>query len=173
LLVLSSKSTNGDDRCVGTGGEIVSSYVLVANVEESVAMSCESGSFSIQFEDDQSRIVTCGKTSSRKLTIQGSQDKAKNRRLTSSEQVESRMSGQNPEPIIFPPKRLYRRPLAHIPHPDSLVLRVRNDQLVFRMEQCRRNIVEMSSASIDFPRFRFRHPPQLDLSIITTRDDQR
>lgn len=95
------------------------------------------------------------------------------RERTSSEQVQLGMSGKNPEPIILPPKRLHRRPLAHIPDPNRLILRIRDDQLMLRMEQSDGNIVKVTSAGIDLPRLGFGHPPKLDLTIVTARDDER
>jgi hypothetical protein len=41
------------------------------------------------------------------------------------------------------------------------------------MEQGDGNVIEMSSASIHLPRLGFRHPPELDLTIVTARDNER
>lgn len=82
------------------------------------------------------------------------------------------MSGENPEPVVFPPESLNRRPLCHIPNPDRLVLAGRKDQFVFRVKHCHGDIVEMTSTAIHLPRFGLGHPPQLDLTVVSGRDDQ-
>lgn len=46
-------------------------------------------------------------------------------------------------------------PLAHVPHPNALVLRVAENQLLPRVEQATGDIVVMASASIHFPSFGF------------------
>ena len=61
------------------------------------------------------------------------------------------MSREDPESIMVPPERLNGRPLGHIPHPYRLVLARRQDELMFRVEQGHRDIVEMTSAAIHFP----------------------
>ena len=43
---------------------------------------------------------------------------------------------------------------------------------MFRVEDRIRHIIEMSSARIDFPRFRLAHPPDLDRPIICSGYDQ-
>lgn len=83
------------------------------------------------------------------------------------------MRRQHPEPIMFPPEGLHRRPLGHIPNPDRLVLARRQYKLMARMEHRHRDVVEMPSTAIHLPRSRLGHPPKLDLSIISTRHDER
>ena len=58
-----------------------------------------------------------------------------NAQLTSSKEVESRVSSQNPEAVVFSSEGLYSCPLGHLPHTDTLVLRVTEDELLARMEQ--------------------------------------
>lgn len=40
------------------------------------------------------------------------------------------------------------------------------------MEKSTRDVVEMSSAGIDFPGFRVAHTPEFDLSVVTSRNDK-
>jgi hypothetical protein len=74
---------------------------------------------------------------------------------------------------MFPSKCLYRGPLRKIPNPNSLILSTAHNQLMFRVEDRIRHVIEMSSARIDFPRFRFAHPPDLDRPVICGGYDQR
>src|SRR6266436_5898352 len=92
--------------------------------------------------------------------------------LTCCKKIEIGMRDKRPKPIMFPPKCLYRGPLRKIPNPHSLILSTTHDQLMFRMKHCIRHIIEMSSARIDFPRFRLAHPPDLDRPIICSGYDQ-
>lgn len=92
--------------------------------------------------------------------------------LTSSKQVQVRMRRQHPKPIMLPPKRLHRRPLGHIPHPDRLILPIRQDQLVPRVEETHRDVVEVSAAGVDFPGFGIGHAPEFDLAVVAAGDDE-
>ena len=94
------------------------------------------------------------------------------KRLTSCEEVELWVRGHDPKSIVFSSESLHRCPLCHIPHPDRLILARRQYQLVTRVEHSHRDIIKVTSTTIDFPSFGFRHPPELDLSIITTRYDE-
>ena len=80
-------------------------------------MQAEGRSFSVKLKDNQAAIVAC------------------------REQVELRMSSQDPETIILAAECLYRGPLAHVPYSDSLVLGDGQDQFVFRVEKSGRNAV--------------------------------
>lgn len=82
------------------------------------------------------------------------------------------MSSQYPKPIAFSTESLDRRALRHIPNPNGLVLTAGNDELVFRMEKRRGHIVEMTSASVNFPSPRLAHSPKFYLTVVTGRDDQ-
>ena len=55
---MTSEAPDANDAGVGAGGEVVGADVLVADVEESVAVDRESGSLAVELEDDQSRVVT-------------------------------------------------------------------------------------------------------------------
>lgn len=70
---------------------------------------------------------------------------------TSSKQVEFWVSSKNPEPVVFPPKRLQAGPLGHVPDADRLVLRVRENELLARVEEDARHVVVVTAASVDFP----------------------
>ena len=80
-------------------------------------MQAEGRSLPVKLEDNQAAIVSC------------------------REQIELRMSSQDPETIVFATECLYGGSLAHVPYSDSLVLGDRQDQLVFRVEESGRNAV--------------------------------
>jgi hypothetical protein len=111
LLILSTETTDGDDARVLTVGEVVSANVLVADVEEGVAVRGEGGTLTVELEDDQSRVVTGG------------------------EEVELRVSGEDPEAVVLATEGLNGGALRHVPHADRLVLRVRDDELVLGVEE--------------------------------------
>lgn len=62
------------------------------------------------------------------------------------------MGPQHPEPIMIPAKGLNSGPLGHVPHPDTLVLRVGQDELLARMEDCAGDVVVVAAARIELPR---------------------
>ena len=93
-------------------------------------------------------------------------------RRTSSEEVELGMRRKDPEPVVLPPERLHRRPFAHVPHPNRLVLGITDDELVLGVEQRDRDVVKVPAAGINFPRLGLAHPPELDLPVVAARDDE-
>ena len=80
------------------------------------------------------------------------------------------MGGDNPEPVVLTADGLHARALLHVPHANGLILAVANDELLSRMENNTRNIVEMTTARVHFPGLGIVHTPQLDLAIISSRD---
>ncbi len=70
---------------------------------------------------------------------------------TSSKQVEVWVSPQHPEAIVVPAEGLHSSPFGHIPDPDALVLRVREDELLARVEDSTGHIVVVSAARIQLP----------------------
>ena len=82
------------------------------------------------------------------------------------------MSSEDPETVVFPPERLHRRPLRHIPNPDRLVLAGGEDELVAGVEHGHGHVVKVASAAVDLPRLRLGHAPELDLSVVAARDDE-
>lgn len=78
------------------------------------------------------------------------------------------MSDESPEPVVFSPEGLNGSPLAHIPDSDGLVLGDGEDELVARVEESDADVVEVTSAGVDLPRFGITHSPELDLTIIRT-----
>ena len=82
------------------------------------------------------------------------------------------MRGEDPESIVFPSEGLDCGALCKVPYAHRLVLTTRDDEFVFRMEERIGNIVEMPSARVDLPSFCFAHPPNLNCTVIGSRDDQ-
>lgn len=74
---------------------------------------------------------------------------------TSSKQVEVRVSPQHPEAIVVPAEGLHSGPFGHIPHPDALVLRVGQDELLTRVEDGTGHVVVVTAACIELPRLGF------------------
>lgn len=93
-------------------------------------------------------------------------------RLTGSEQVQVRMRSKDPEAVMLAAERLDSRSFLQVPNTDGLVLSTRNNQLPTRVEQRRRDIVEVSTARIHLPRLSLAHAPNLDSPIIGGRDDE-
>lgn len=69
------------------------------------------------------------------------------------------MRSQYPETIVLSSESLHGRSLAHIPNTNRLVFRIRDDEFMFRVEKGARDIVEVTSASIDFPCLCIAHSP--------------
>lgn len=65
------------------------------------------------------------------------------------------MSPEHPKTIVVPAEGLHASPLGHIPHPDALVLRVRQDELLAWVEDGTGHVVVVTTASIQLPRFGF------------------
>lgn len=72
--------------------------------------------------------------------------------LTSSKQVEIGVSAEHPESIMVPPEGLHPSPLRHVPHPDALVLRVGQDELLAWVEDGTGHIVVVAATRIQLPR---------------------
>lgn len=144
-----AKLSDAHDAGIGPGDQVTHPNSLVSNVKQTVSRQSEGRSLSFQLEDDETVVVPGG------------------------EEVECRMSGQDPEAVVFPTEGLNGSSLGHIPHTDRLVLPVRQNELVARVENAGRDVVEVSPAGVDLPSFGVGHPPELDLTIITARDDQR
>lgn len=50
--------------------------------------------------------------------------------VSSCQQIDLRVSRQDPEPIVLPSEGLHPCSLAHVPHADALVLRVTDYQVL-------------------------------------------
>lgn len=71
--------------------------------------------------------------------------------LTGSKQVEVRVSSQHPEAIVVPAEGLHPGPLGHVPHPDALVLRVGQDELLTWVEDGTGHVVVVAAARVQLP----------------------
>jgi hypothetical protein len=74
---------------------------------------------------------------------------------TSGEQVQLRMGSQGPEAIVLTTEGLNSRTLGHVPDANALVLGNRDDELLALVEDSARNVVGVSSASVNLPSLRF------------------
>lgn len=61
------------------------------------------------------------------------------------------MSTQNPEAIVVPAEGLHSGSFGHIPHPDALVLRVGQDELLARVEDGTGHVVVVAAACVQLP----------------------
>ena len=91
---------------------------------------------------------------------------------TGSKQVEVGMCGKDPKPIVFSPEGLDCGAFREVPDTHGLVLATRNDEFVFGVEERVGDVVEMTSAGVDLPGLCFAHPPNLDRTIVRSRDNQ-
>jgi len=71
--------------------------------------------------------------------------------MASRKEIQSWMSSQNPESVMFTTKGMETGSLGHVPNPNALVLRVGENVLLTRMKEDTGNIVVMTTASIHFP----------------------
>lgn len=175
LDVLASQPPHADDAGVRARREVVRAHVLVPNVEERVAVDRERRSLAVELEDDESRVVACeeGCALARGRGIEwGDEGSRRKKERTSGKEVQLGVRREDPEPIVLPPKRLHRRPLAHVPDANRLVLGITDDELVLGVEERDRDVVEVSAARIDLPRLGLAHPPELDLPVVAARDDE-
>jgi len=85
--VWSSALANGHHRDITVGGEIVGPQKLVFHIIADVAVNCVCRSFSLQLEDNETRIVT------------------------RSKEVLIRVGGQDPEAVVLTPECLNGGPL--------------------------------------------------------------
>ena len=82
------------------------------------------------------------------------------------------MRREHPETIVFSPERLDGGALREVPDADGLVLTAGHDELVLRVEEGSRDVVEVTSACVDLPGLRLAHPPNLDLTVVRSGNDE-
>lgn len=101
------------------------------------------------------------------------------------------MGSNHPESVEVALERLYRSPLVEIPHTNGFVFADGEYQILVRVKETRRGVLEVAAAGVDFPSLgvckpsatisqvpaggltRTAHPPELDQSIVTCRHNQR
>lgn len=71
--------------------------------------------------------------------------------LTCSKQVEVWVGTQHPEAVVITAEGLYSGPFGHVPHPDALVLRVGQNELLAWVEDGTRHVVVVPTACIELP----------------------
>lgn len=65
------------------------------------------------------------------------------------------MGPQHPEAIVVAPKGLHPGPLGHVPHTDTLVLGVGQDELLAWVEDGAGHVVVVTAARVQLPRLGF------------------
>jgi hypothetical protein len=71
--------------------------------------------------------------------------------MARGKQVHLRVSGNNPESIEVTLEGLDGSALVEIPYADGLVFADGEDEVLVRMEQTSGGVLEVASASVDFP----------------------
>mmetsp|Transcript_22214 Transcript_22214/g.40027 ORF Transcript_22214/g.40027 Transcript_22214/m.40027 type:complete len:298 (-) Transcript_22214:378-1271(-) len=99
--------------------------------------------FSLQLENDHSRIMSSG------------------------EEILGPMSCKNPETVAFPAECLHTDTFRDIPNTNTPIFRVRNYKLMLGVEKTTRDIVRVTTKRIHFPSLGLTHSPQFDLPVIS------
>ena len=73
---------------------------------------------------------------------------------------------------MLPAEGLYGRSLREIPDSNCFIFSARYDQFVFGVEDSAGDIVEVTTAGVDLPRLQVTHPPQFNLPVIRSRNDE-
>ena len=92
--------------------------------------------------------------------------------VTRSKQVHVRVGSNDPESVLVAFEGLHRCAFVQVPHTNCLVLADRENEVLVRVEQTGRSVLEMATASINLPSLGVAHAPELDESIVTRRHDQ-
>lgn len=101
--------------------------LLLGNVKDVVLINGRSGPLALELEHHNTIVVT------------------------SSEQVDFRMSSDDPDPIVLPLKGVDYGTLVKIPYANRLVLAGRKDEVLVGVEKTAASVLEMAAAGIDFP----------------------
>ena len=72
------------------------------------------------------------------------------------------MRGKDPKTVGFSPKRLHPQSLGDVPHPYGAILRVGDDEFVFRVEQHAGHVVGVPAHGVYFPGLGLVHAPEFD-----------
>mmetsp|Transcript_28238 Transcript_28238/g.86273 ORF Transcript_28238/g.86273 Transcript_28238/m.86273 type:complete len:201 (-) Transcript_28238:656-1258(-) len=144
-----ARAPDRHQRHVFAGLVVIRAHIPVLDKEDAALDWREGGALALEFEDNHAPIMTRG------------------------QKVGLLVHRQDPEAIMLAPERLHALPLRHVPHADGLVFGVGDDQLLFGMEERTRDVVDMTAQGVHLPRLRLVHPPQLDLPVICTGDNER
>ena len=79
---------------------------------------------------------------------------------------------KHPESVVLAPERLNTHALLDVPDADGAVLRVRDDEVVLRVEHDTADVVRVSAQRVHLPRLGLVHAPELHLSVVRTGDDE-
>ena len=109
--------------------------LVLCDVEEVVLVDGRSRSLALKLEDHDTIVVT------------------------GSEEVDLWMSGNDPEAVVLALERLDRSAFVQIPDAQSLVLADGENQVLVRVEQTAGSVLEVATASIDFPSLGLAHSP--------------
>mmetsp|Transcript_21251 Transcript_21251/g.54262 ORF Transcript_21251/g.54262 Transcript_21251/m.54262 type:complete len:230 (-) Transcript_21251:30-719(-) len=107
----------------------------------------------------------------RPLAIQLEHDHA--RIVPDRDQVRRPVRHQDPEAVVLAAEGVDACPPGHVPDADRPVLGVRQDQVLLRVEETARDVVEVAAQRVDFPSLGVVHSPELDQPVVGSGDDQR
>mmetsp|Transcript_5766 Transcript_5766/g.11358 ORF Transcript_5766/g.11358 Transcript_5766/m.11358 type:complete len:267 (+) Transcript_5766:230-1030(+) len=144
-----ARAPDRHERHILGAGVLIAAHVAVLHEEHAVAERDVRRPFSLEFEDDHAAIMPRG------------------------EEVGVGVRAEDPEAVVLAAEGLHTLPLGHVPHADRLVLRVGDDELLLRVEERARDVVDVAAEGVNLPRLGLVHPPQLHLPVVRARDDQR
>ena len=122
--------------------------LLLGDIEEGILVDGRGRALALELEDHNSIIMPGG------------------------EQVDFRMSGDDPKPIVLPLKGLDQCPLIQIPDADGLIFAGGQDEILMGVKETAASVLEMAPAGIDFPGLGLAHTPQLDKAVVAGRHDK-
>jgi hypothetical protein len=70
--------------------------------------------------------------------------------MAGGEEVDFRVGGDDPEPVVLALDRVHSSSLVQVPDPDCLVLADRKDEILVWVEQTATGVLKVASAGIDF-----------------------
>lgn len=121
---------------------------MLLDVKEDIIVDRKGRSFSFEFEDNDTSIMTGGK------------------------EVLRRMASEDPETLVLTAEGVEGSSLRQVPHAETFVLRVGDDQVLLGMKDDAADVVVVPSAAVNLPRLRLVHAPELDEAVISAGDDQ-
>mmetsp|Transcript_4767 Transcript_4767/g.19100 ORF Transcript_4767/g.19100 Transcript_4767/m.19100 type:complete len:720 (-) Transcript_4767:150-2309(-) len=144
-----ARSPERDNGRVAAGAKVMLAQVAVLHIGHAAPVDVVGRPFPLQFEDDHSGV------------------------MAGCQKVLRRVGAKDPEAVLLASERLDAEALADVPDPDGSVLRVRQDELVLRMEDDARHVVRVPPHGVHLPRLGLVVPPELDLSIVRSTDHER
>mmetsp|Transcript_19296 Transcript_19296/g.34408 ORF Transcript_19296/g.34408 Transcript_19296/m.34408 type:complete len:239 (-) Transcript_19296:494-1210(-) len=93
--------------------------------------------------------------------------------VASRQKVHLRVGAQDPKPVMLPAEGLHSGALRHVPHPNTLVLRVGHNNVLTGVEHHAGDVVDMPAQGVHLPGLSVIHAPELDLPVIRAGHNER